>query len=347
MGCDGGTIPTRDELVKLKKRPEQKDSDGHRLYKWQHCAITQQVLEKPVVACEMGRLYNKAAVIELLLSQDRSSAPARTQHLEKLKDIVELQLTPNPAYDDKRTSVGDGMYVDRLVSPWICPITGLEMNGRFKFVFPWSSGRVVAERAVKLLQKDPAESENFKEEDLIVLNPEEEELDMMNSKMIARRARMKAEKKAAKEAKKKQKSEFKTPAAVPTTSEKVDKVPADFFDEPPSKKSKNNEKVFTDQLPKKTSDKSKIKSSKPSATTVPSNSFNKFAEQARREREDAARPEKDKTNVKNKVADLSKLVGGSIQEGSGSEVYKSLFSSHKTALNQPKGNWVTFDPRYN
>ena len=30
-----------------------------------------------------------------------------------------------------------------------------------------------------------------------------------------------------------------------------------------------------------------------------------------------------------------------------SEVYKRLFSSHKTALNQPKGHWVTFDPRYN
>lgn len=30
-----------------------------------------------------------------------------------------------------------------------------------------------------------------------------------------------------------------------------------------------------------------------------------------------------------------------------SEVYKKLFSSHKTAQNLPKGNWVTFDPRYN
>ena len=260
---------------------------------------------------------------------------------------MELQLTPNPAYDDKRTSVGDGMYVDHLISPWICPITGLEMNGRFKFVFPWSSGRVVAERAVKLLQKDPAESANFKEEDLVVLNPEEEELDLMNSKMIARRARVKAEKKAAKEAKKNKQSEFKTPAAVPTTSAKMDKIPSDFFDEPAAKKSKTDEKAYTDQQPKKTSDKSKIKSSKQSSTGGPSNTFNKFAEQARVEREDAARPVKDKTNVKNKVADLSKLVGGSIQEGQGSEVYKSLFSSHKNAINQPKGNWVTFDPRYN
>lgn len=30
-----------------------------------------------------------------------------------------------------------------------------------------------------------------------------------------------------------------------------------------------------------------------------------------------------------------------------SEVYKSLFDTHKTAQNKPKGNWVTFDPRYN
>ena len=94
------------------------------------------------------------------------------------------------------------MYVDRLISPWICPITGLELNGRFKFVFPWSSGRMVAERAVKMLQKDPAESANFKGEDRVVLNLEEEELDLINCKMIARRARVKAEKKAAKEAKK-------------------------------------------------------------------------------------------------------------------------------------------------
>jgi hypothetical protein len=32
--------------------------------------------------------------------------------------------------------------IDRLVSPWICPVTGLEMNGRFKFVFAFSTGKV-------------------------------------------------------------------------------------------------------------------------------------------------------------------------------------------------------------
>ena len=92
----------------------------------------------------------------------------------------------------------------------------------------------------------------------------------------------------------------------------MDEVPDDFFDEPSAKKSKTDEKAFTDQQPKKTNDKSKIKSSKPS-TDMPSSSFNKFAVQARVEKDDAARPVKDKTNVKNKVADLSKLVGGNIR----------------------------------
>jgi hypothetical protein len=37
-------------------------SVGHRLFKWQHFAITQQFLTKPVVACDMGSLNSKEAV---------------------------------------------------------------------------------------------------------------------------------------------------------------------------------------------------------------------------------------------------------------------------------------------
>ena len=33
MGCDGGTIPTRDELVRLKKKPEQKDKNSELIAK--------------------------------------------------------------------------------------------------------------------------------------------------------------------------------------------------------------------------------------------------------------------------------------------------------------------------
>ena len=72
----------------------------------------------------------------------------------------------------------------------------------------------------------------MKLEDLVVLNPEEEELDLMNTKIIGRTARMKMAKKAAKEAKKNKHSEFKIPAAVRTTSGEVEEVPDDLFDKP-------------------------------------------------------------------------------------------------------------------
>ena len=310
MGGDGGSIPTRDELVTLKKKPERKDSDGHRLYKWQHCALTQEPLTNNVVACQMGRLYNKESVIELLLSKDRSSAPPWSTHLEKLKDIIELKLTANPAYDANRISVGNA-YNDRLVSPWICPITGLEMNGRFKFVFSWPGGKVVADRAIKVLQQDPAEAPQFMYEDLVTLNPEEEEIDLMNSKMVARKAKAKAEKKA------KKKKGIEVDASEPTEKKQKTEV----------------------------SDKGKVGGSSSSS----SSSFNPFAEQAKREKAEDARPVRDRGPVTSNpiaqfVADSKKK---SVQEGGGSEVFKSLFTTHKSAQNKPKGHWVTFDPRYN
>lgn len=57
MGCDGGTIPKRHELVKTAKRPEQKDKDMDRRAKWSTCCISQQALTEPIVTCEMGKLY--------------------------------------------------------------------------------------------------------------------------------------------------------------------------------------------------------------------------------------------------------------------------------------------------
>jgi len=341
MGCDGGTIPTRDELVTLKKKPEKKDSDGDRIYKWQHCALTQHplTLTGRVVACEMGRLYNKEAVIELLLAEDRQNAPAWSHHLKQLKDVVELDLSPNPAYTDvsRRTdAVGDGMYVDRLVSPWICPVTGLEMNGRFKFSFNFKTGKVIAERAVKILKNDPEEKIKYPEEDLVILNPEEHEIDQMNAMMIARRARVKAAKKAAKAAKKaaagssssKDELEFKAPN--PVASEASDGPVAKKMKKDDGKEKKDS-KIATVAGPSDEKSDKKV--------------FNMFAEQARIEKEAAMRPKKDMNFVK-RSTDLSG-VKKDVQKGNGSEIFKKLFTTHKDAQNLKRGNWVTFDPRYN
>jgi len=287
MGADGGTIPTRIELVKTKKKPEEKDKDSVRLYKWQHCALTQETLEKPVVACELGRMYNKEAIIEKLLnakSEGTSSEPDYVaNHIRNLKDVVELQLEPNPAFTGNKARVGDGGYNDSSKAQWICPLTSQEMNGRFPFVFDWSNGKVLSRKAYKMLKEDKASA--ISEENLIILNPEwgESEADLMKTKMEARRARVKALKKAAKEGKR-----------------KIEEIPA--------------------QASTSTNGASETKKSKMSK--IPSTS----------------------TSALDKKGKMTKSVQ---EDPTKSEVYKSLFSSHHTAVNKPKGNWVTFDPRYN
>ena len=55
MGCDGGTIPKRHELVKTKQRPEAKDKTSNRAALWTLCSLSSQLLKDPIVACQLGR----------------------------------------------------------------------------------------------------------------------------------------------------------------------------------------------------------------------------------------------------------------------------------------------------
>ena len=58
-----------------------------------------------MVACELGRLYNKEAIIEKLLNakSEGKSESNTADHIKSLKDVKELQLEPNPAFKDKVT----------------------------------------------------------------------------------------------------------------------------------------------------------------------------------------------------------------------------------------------------
>lgn len=198
MGCDGGTIPKRDELVKTRKKPEQKDKEAELYCKWRLCASSQETLRTPVTACEMGRLFNKESVLEILL--DKSRAPECAQHLRNLKDIKELVLTPNPAYK-KKANKGDGAYDDSMQSAeYICPVLGVEMNGKFRFCFIWTCGCVLSERSLKEIKTTTCHKcqKPFEEEDVIIINPTEEEAKKLREKMEARRAKLKSKNKSLK-----------------------------------------------------------------------------------------------------------------------------------------------------
>ncbi|CAM6031625.1 unnamed protein product [Sphagnum compactum] len=147
MGCDGGSIPKRSDLVKLKSRipnsetlKKNDEDSGNNFGNWRTCALSKEALQKPVVACSKGHLYNKESVLKFLLhrqstaTRDKASAVA---HVKSLKDVTTLKLTVNP---NQQSGV-----------PFICPITGREMNGRSKFLFVKDCGCVFSVAAFEEL----------------------------------------------------------------------------------------------------------------------------------------------------------------------------------------------------
>ncbi|XP_008472467.1 protein RTF2 homolog [Diaphorina citri] len=313
MGCDGGTIPKRDELVKVKKRPEQKDKASELSFKWCHCSITQQKLEVPIVACMLGRLYSKDSVIEALL--DRSKMPEHAAHIKSLKDIKDLALTVNPAFTTG-AETGDG-YIDRQTAQYICPTTGIEMNGKFKFCFVWKCGCVVSERALKEVRDNICHKcqTAYSEGDIVILNPEQSDLDLMRVRMDARVARMKAEKKAKKGSK-----TVSTETESKSTSNGVHST-----EEPStsgcSSSSSGEVKPTVDLKPKK----DEAGSSKRKNKIVPTGA---------KEIEDPAFKK-------------SKSTYSVAKDDNASSVYKSLFTSSDKAKSQTRAHWITYNPFYN
>lgn len=197
MGCDGGTIPKRHELVKGPKKVEKVDRNAELAAKWKYCALSQEKLRRPIVSCELGRLYNKDAIIEYLLDKtaERPNAEA-VAHIRGIKDIKELNLTDNPEWEGERRNTKGDRYEDIHCGMFICPVVGLEMNGKHRFCYLQSCGCVFSDRALKEVKTEICHKcgEPFKDEDLIVLNGTKEEVDKLKERMEEKRAKAKTKK---------------------------------------------------------------------------------------------------------------------------------------------------------
>lgn len=189
MGCDGGTIPKRDELVRQKKKPQAKDKDAANMAKWRHCTLKHDILKRPIVVDSHGLLYNKDAILEYLL--DRTLFEHGPSHIKKLKDVKELQLTENSAFKTNHNDSGNE-YLDVYSSPFICPLTGVEMNGKYKFCAIWTCGCVLSDRALRSVNNNNSADEKLScpkcgqeyasNDDVIILNPENEDLELMEQR---------------------------------------------------------------------------------------------------------------------------------------------------------------------
>lgn len=197
MGCDGGTIPKRHELVKGPKKVEKVDKNAELAAKWKYCALSQEKLRRPIVACDLGRLYNKDAIIEYLLDKtaERPNAEA-VAHIRGIKDIKELNLTDNPEWEGERRNTKGDRYEDIHCGMFICPVVGLEMNGKHRFCYLQTCGCVFSDRALKEVKTEICHKcgDAFKVEDIVVLNGTKEEVEKLREKMEERRTKTKTKK---------------------------------------------------------------------------------------------------------------------------------------------------------
>ncbi|KAF9165554.1 hypothetical protein DFQ26_009805 [Actinomortierella ambigua] len=196
MGCDGGSIPKRDELVKQKQKKVRMDPNMLSKERWTMCALSKRPLAVPIAACGLGRLYNRDAVIEFLL--DRSvygDGDVICSHIKSLKDVVALKLEPNPAVSEKHSS-SPGHADQELLAQFICPVTRKEMNGKQRFVFIDTCGCVLSELAMKEVPSQTCVQcgKAFEQDNVIVINPKPEEHEIMKANLAIKQARKEAEK---------------------------------------------------------------------------------------------------------------------------------------------------------
>nr|CDS17612.1 protein of unknown function DUF602 [Echinococcus granulosus] len=174
MGGDGGSIPRRVELVRSKKKKENVGKVAVDAAKWKHCALSQQPLRQPIVACQLGRLYNKEAIIEKLLDESKYTSSV-ADHIKKLRDVCDLKLTPTPK-ELQSHELSSGI-IENSAESFCCPILGQEMNGSYPFVFSWECGCVFSKRAYDAVKDSSCLicGVPLKSNSIILLNPESEE----------------------------------------------------------------------------------------------------------------------------------------------------------------------------
>lgn len=135
----------------------------------------QRPLQEPIVSCDLGKLYNKDALIEFLL--DRSAFGDGEEicgHIRSLKvcstslvhitgndhspqDVKTLTLTPNttPKSDSLDSNVDQGLFV--------CPLNFKEMTGMVPFVYLSSCGCVFSQAGLKAVSSSTPPSEKGKD----------------------------------------------------------------------------------------------------------------------------------------------------------------------------------------
>lgn len=155
MGNDGGSIPTRRELVKssaaaLSTTQVKEIQTEQQEHYWSTCALSHQPLRRPVVSDALGTLYNKDAVLDYLLDVGKEGGEVEKAELERrgeafkdrlrgLRDVVEVRFQTEGAGGSQR---------------WVCPVTGKQLGPGTRAVYLVPCGHAFGETVFKEMPGD-------------------------------------------------------------------------------------------------------------------------------------------------------------------------------------------------
>ncbi|KAK1057053.1 Replication termination factor 2 [Friedmanniomyces endolithicus] len=169
MGNDGGSIPTRRELVKEAARnpttAQLKETLHERhQHAWKTDPISNQPLAQPIVSDSSGTLYNKDTILEYLTSPGPNPEADRITQgaIQSLKDVVEVKFELAPeATAEARHEV------------WRCPVTGDELGPGARAVYLVPCGHAFSGTVIKEVAGEKCLSceMGFAEKDVITILP--------------------------------------------------------------------------------------------------------------------------------------------------------------------------------
>ena len=155
MGNDGGSIPTRRELVKssaaaLSTTQVKEIQTEQQEHYWSTCALSHEPLCLPVVSDAFGTLYNKDAVIDYLLEVGTwgeevvkvglaKRGEGFRDHLRGLRDVVEVSFHTEGRGKSQR---------------FICPITRKALGPGARAVYLVPCGHAFGDAVFKEMSSD-------------------------------------------------------------------------------------------------------------------------------------------------------------------------------------------------
>ncbi|KAK1816641.1 Replication termination factor 2 [Friedmanniomyces endolithicus] len=169
MGNDGGSIPTRRELVKEAARnpttAQLKETLHERhQHAWKTDPISNQPLAQPIVSDSSGTLYNKDTILEFLTSTTPNPEADRITQgaIQSLKDVVEVKFELAPEAT-----------VEARHEVWRCPVTGDELGPGARAVYLVPCGHAFSGTTIKEVSGEKCLSceLGFAEKDVITILP--------------------------------------------------------------------------------------------------------------------------------------------------------------------------------